>query len=135
GLGMGGMALAGWLAQGVQGSAHAINKAGSLRMQSYRLLAAVPVGTTRTDMFNEMERTAWSDELQQAAVRDGQQAALLAIQRYWRQHLAPALRDAHSPQEVSGQVTQFVGQIDALVSAFDSSTEHRIAQIVMLQRG
>ncbi|WP_416821698.1 nitrate/nitrite two-component system sensor histidine kinase NarX, partial [Cronobacter sakazakii] len=71
----------------------------------------------------------------QAAVRDGQQAALLAIQRYWRQHLAPALRDAHSPQEVSGQVTQFVGQIDALVSAFDSSTEHRIAQIVMLQRG
>lgn len=34
GLGMGGMALAGWLAQGVQGSAHAINKAGSLRMQS-----------------------------------------------------------------------------------------------------
>ncbi|WP_416821697.1 type IV pili methyl-accepting chemotaxis transducer N-terminal domain-containing protein, partial [Cronobacter sakazakii] len=54
GLGMGGMALAGWLAQGVQGSAHAINKAGSLRMQSYRLLAAVPVGTTRTDMFNEM---------------------------------------------------------------------------------
>ncbi len=91
---MGGMALAGWLAQGVQGSAHAINKAGSLRMQSYRLLAAVPVGTTRTDMFNEMERTAWSDELQQAAVRDGQQAALLAIQRYWRQHLAPALRDA-----------------------------------------
>ncbi|MCQ4051897.1 hypothetical protein FK514_27505, partial [Klebsiella pneumoniae] len=25
-----------------QGSAHAINKAGSLRMQSYRLLAAIP---------------------------------------------------------------------------------------------
>ncbi|EOL8988821.1 nitrate/nitrite two-component system sensor histidine kinase NarX [Cronobacter dublinensis] len=134
-LGMGGMALAGWLAQGVQGSAHAINKAGSLRMQSYRLLAAVPVGNTQTTMFYDMERTAWSDELEQAAVRDGQQAALQSIQRYWRQHLSPALRDARSPQEVSAQVAQFVGQIDALVSAFDSSTERRIAQVVMLQRG
>ncbi len=134
-LGMGGMALAGWLAQGVQGSAHAINKAGSLRMQSYRLLAAVPVGNTQTTMFNDMERTAWSDELEQAAVRDGQQAALQSIQHYWRQHLSPALRDARSPQEVSAQVAQFVGQIDALVSAFDSSTERRIAQVVMLQRG
>ncbi len=37
------MAVSGWLVQGVQGSAHAINKAGSLRMQSYRLLAAVPL--------------------------------------------------------------------------------------------
>ncbi len=41
-IGVAGMAVSGWLVQGVQGSAHAINKAGSLRMQSYRLLAAVP---------------------------------------------------------------------------------------------
>ena len=37
---------AGWC-NGVQGSAHAINKAGSLRMQSYRLLAAVPLNAER----------------------------------------------------------------------------------------
>lgn len=42
-IGLAGMAVSGWLVQGVQGSAHAINKAGSLRMQSYRLLAAVPL--------------------------------------------------------------------------------------------
>ncbi len=34
-IGLAGMAVSGWLVQGVQGSAHAINKAGSLRMQSY----------------------------------------------------------------------------------------------------
>ena len=33
-IGLAGMAVSGWLVQGVQGSAHAINKAGSLRMQS-----------------------------------------------------------------------------------------------------
>ena len=44
-LGVAGMGLAGWLVQGVQGSAHAINKAGSLRMQSYRLLAQIPLDT------------------------------------------------------------------------------------------
>lgn len=32
-IGLAGMAVSGWLVQGVQGSAHAINKAGSLRMQ------------------------------------------------------------------------------------------------------
>lgn len=42
-LGLAGMAVSAWLIQGIQGSAHAINKAGSLRMQSYRLLAAVPL--------------------------------------------------------------------------------------------
>ena len=41
-IGLAGMAVSGWLVQGVQGSAHAINKAGSLRMQSYRLLACAP---------------------------------------------------------------------------------------------
>lgn len=30
-IGLAGMAVSGWLVQGVQGSAHAINKAGSLR--------------------------------------------------------------------------------------------------------
>ena len=38
-IGVTGMAISGWLVQGVQGNAHAINEAGSLRMQSYRLLA------------------------------------------------------------------------------------------------
>jgi len=42
-LGIGGMSVAAWMAQSIQGNAHAINKAGSLRMQSYRLLASVPL--------------------------------------------------------------------------------------------
>lgn len=61
------MAVSGWLVQGVQGSAHAINKAGSLRMQSYRLLAAVPLSEKDKPLIKEMEQTAFSAELTRAA--------------------------------------------------------------------
>ncbi|MBI3310889.1 MAG: type IV pili methyl-accepting chemotaxis transducer N-terminal domain-containing protein, partial [Serratia liquefaciens] len=36
-LGVAGMSISAWMSQSIQGNAHAINKAGSLRMQSYRL--------------------------------------------------------------------------------------------------
>lgn len=75
-IGLAGMAVSGWLVQGVQGSAHAINKAGSLRMQSYRLLAAVPLSEKDTPLLKEMEQTAFSPELSRAAERDGQQEQL-----------------------------------------------------------
>ncbi|TGD06832.1 nitrate/nitrite two-component system sensor histidine kinase NarX, partial [Salmonella enterica subsp. enterica serovar Wilhelmsburg] len=42
-IGVAGMAVSGWLVQGVQGSAHAINKAGSVRMQRKRLRAGGPL--------------------------------------------------------------------------------------------
>lgn len=83
------MAVSGWLVQGVQGSAHAINKAGSLRMQSYRLLAAVPLSEKDTPLLKEMEQTAFSPELSRAAERDGQQEQLKSLQEYWRNELVP----------------------------------------------
>ncbi len=46
-IGLAGMAVSGWLVQGVQGSAHAINKAGSLRMQSYRLFGSSAIKRER----------------------------------------------------------------------------------------
>ncbi|SUX98672.1 nitrate/nitrite sensor protein NarX [Citrobacter koseri] len=82
-IGVAGMAISGWLVQGVQGSAHAINKAGSLRMQSYRLLAAVPLSAHDQKLLDEMKQTAFSPELTRAAERDGQQEQLRALQDYW----------------------------------------------------
>lgn len=89
-IGVAGMAVSGWLVQGVQGSAHAINKAGSLRMQSYRLLAAVPLRADDQKWVDEMEQTAFSPELTRAAERDGQQEQLRALQDYWHRELSPA---------------------------------------------
>ena len=96
-IGITGMAVAGWLGQGIQGSAHAINKAGSMRMQSYRLLSAVPLRASDTRLIADMERTTFTQELTQAAQRDGETARLEALQRYWRETLEPALRQARQP--------------------------------------
>lgn len=133
-IGVAGMAVSGWLVQGVQGSAHAINKAGSLRMQSYRLLAAVPLDANDQPLLEEMERTAFSPELTRAAKRDGQQAQLKALQDYWHTELAPGLSHAQNADAVAEDVTQFVAGLDKLVTAFDHSTELRIERVVMLHR-
>lgn len=133
-IGVAGMAVSGWLVQGVQGSAHAINKAGSLRMQSYRLLAAVPLGADDQRLVEEMEQTAFSQELTRAAERDGQQRQLKALQDYWHSELSPGLQHASSREAVAADVNRFVTGLDQLVSAFDHTTEMRIVRVVMVHR-
>ena len=133
-IGLAGMAVSGWLVQGVQGSAHAINKAGSLRMQSYRLLAAVPLSEKDKPLIKEMEQTAFSAELTRAAERDGQLAQLQGLQDYWRNELIPALMRAQNRETVSADVSQFVAGLDQLVSGFDRTTEMRIETVVLVHR-
>lgn len=133
-IGVTGMAISGWLAQGIQGSAHAINKAGSLRMQSYRLLAAVPLHPADQQLLDEMEQTAFSPELEKAAERDDQKPQLSALQNYWQSQLAPGLRQAHNAQTVATDVAGFVSRIDTLVSSFDHTTELRVERVVLVHR-
>lgn len=133
-IGITGMSVAGWLGLGIQGSAHAINKAGSMRMQSYRLLSAVPLGADDERLINEMENTTFSQELIRAAQRDGETARLEALQDAWRAMLQPALRKARTADEVRIDVETFVGRIDSLVTAFDHTTELRIERIILLQQ-
>lgn len=132
-LGVAGMTLSGWLAQGIQGNAHAINKAGSMRMQSYRLLAAVPLSEKDNVLLDEMEKTTWSPDLQMAAEQDGQQGKLAALQYYWRGELEPALRQAETPEQIRPRIADFVRRIDNLVTIFDSTTEARLRRIIQLQ--
>ena len=131
-LGLAGMAVSAWLTQGIQGSAHAINKAGSLRMQSYRLLAAVPLRPDDDSLIHEIEQTAWDPELKHIAERDGEHPQLDALQDYWHSRLEPALRQASTREQVKPAVAQFVAQIDDLVSGFDRTTEQRISRVIVL---
>ncbi|HDR2861704.1 TPA: nitrate/nitrite two-component system sensor histidine kinase NarX [Enterobacter asburiae] len=133
-IGVTGMAISGSLVQGVQGNAHAINEAGSLRMQSYRLLAAVPLTHNDQPLIDEMERTAFSHELERAATRDGQESQLKSLQGYWHSQLKPGLEGAQRADAVSQDVAGFVARIDALVSSFDQTTEHRIDRVVVVHR-
>ncbi|EMH4160823.1 nitrate/nitrite two-component system sensor histidine kinase NarX [Pluralibacter gergoviae] len=133
-IGLTGMTISARVVNGVQGSAHAINKAGSLRMQSYRLLAAIPLAEKDAPLLAEMNRTVFSPELIKAARRDDQQYQLRALQRYWQTELAPSIQRADSQQRVASQVSGFVSRIDQLVTAFDHTTEKRIQRVVLMQQ-
>lgn len=133
-IGVTGMAISGRLVHGVQGSAHAINKAGSLRMQSYRLLAAIPLKPDDQRLLDEMNHTVMSPELIEAARRDGQQQKLRLLQTYWQSELSPSLKQARSQDIVAQEVASFVNRIDQLVTSFDQTTEKRIRHVVWVHR-
>ncbi|ADO48311.1 nitrate/nitrite two-component system sensor histidine kinase NarX [[Enterobacter] lignolyticus] len=133
-IGVTGMTISARLANGIQGSAHAINKAGSLRMQSYRLLAAIPLNAQDQKLLDEMNATVLSTELRNAARRDGQVQQLSALQQYWQSELSPNMQRAQSQSAVSDEVAGFVNRIDLLVTAFDHTTEERIERVVWVHR-
>lgn len=132
-IGVAGMAVSGWLVQGVQGSAHAINKAGSLRMQSYRLLAAVPLDAKDQKLLDEMEQTAFSPELTRAAERDGQQKQLKALQDYWHNELSRGY-STRKTRTRSQKMSRALWRAGSLVTSFDHTTELRIERVVLVHR-
>ncbi|HHJ4622221.1 nitrate/nitrite two-component system sensor histidine kinase NarX [Raoultella ornithinolytica] len=133
-IGVAGIGISARLVHGVQGSAHAINKAGSLRMQSYRLLAAIPLTEGDSKLLDDMNATVFSEELQNAALRDGQDSQLKALQQYWQLELAPGMKHAQNQATVATDVASFVDRIDHLVTSFDHTTEQCIRYVVWLQR-
>ncbi|HDT6594307.1 TPA: nitrate/nitrite two-component system sensor histidine kinase NarX [Raoultella ornithinolytica] len=133
-IGVAGIGISARLVHGVQVSAHAINKAGSLRMQSYRLLAAIPLTEGDSKLLDDMNATVFSEELQNAALRDGQDSQLKALQQYWQLELAPGMKHAQNQATVATDVASFVDRIDHLVTSFDHTTEQRIRYVVWLQR-
>ena len=104
-------------------------------MQSYRLLASVPLTQADQPLIDEMERTAFSPELGRAAIRDGQQSQLKALQGYWHTQLEPGLKRAEDRETVARDVAGFVSRIDPTWSpASDRTTELRIDRVVMVHR-
>ncbi|CRY54128.1 nitrate/nitrite sensor protein NarX [Yersinia intermedia] len=132
-LGLAGMTISSWMAQSIQGNAHAINKAGSLRMQSYRLLSMVPLDDRDLPYLVALEQDKTSRDLQQALTREGLTSQYQQIERYWQDTLKPQLIQAKHPDEVAASVADFVHQLDALVLAIDHKTEQRLLLVTLIQ--
>lgn len=132
-LGLAGMTISSWMAQSIQGNAHAINKAGSLRMQSYRLLSMVPLDQDDLPYLAALEQDKTSSDLQHALQREGLTGQYRQIERYWQTTLKPQLLQAKQPTDVSTSVADFVHQLDALVLAIDHKTEQRLLLVTMIQ--
>ena len=93
------MGISAWMSQSIQGNAHAINKAGSLRMQSYRLLAQVPLDERHEALIRELERDENSPDLQRSVEQEGLTQPFNALRDYWQQTLQPRLRSAQQPAD------------------------------------
>ncbi|QHB32890.1 nitrate/nitrite two-component system sensor histidine kinase NarX [Yersinia canariae] len=132
-LGLAGMTISSWMAQSIQGNAHAINKAGSLRMQSYRLLSMVPLDKGDLPYLAALEQDKTSGDLQHALQREGLTSQYQQIERYWQTTLKPQLLQAKQPGDVAANVADFVHQLDALVLAIDHKTEQRLLLVTMIQ--
>lgn len=132
-LGLAGMTISSWMAQSIQGNAHAINIAGSLRMQSYRLLSMVPLEQNDLSYLAALERDKTNQELQQALQREGLTQQYQQIEHYWQTTLKPQLQQARHPDEVAASVADFVHQLNALVLAIDHKTEQRLLRITLIQ--
>jgi two-component system, NarL family, nitrate/nitrite sensor histidine kinase NarX len=132
-LGIAGMTLSSWMAHNIQDSAHAINKAGSLRMQSYRLLSVVPLNKNNLPYLTALEQDKTSSDLQRVLQREGLASQYQQIERYWQTMLKPQLLQARHPDEVTANVADFVYQLDALILAIDHKTEQRLLRVTMIQ--
>ena len=132
-LGVAGMSISAWMSQSIQGNAHAINKAGSLRMQSYRLLAQVPLDARSESLIRELDQDANSPDLQHSVTQEQLTEQFQALCRYWQSTLLPRLREAQQPADAAPQVAHFVSQLDTLVSDIDHHTERRLLTVTLVQ--
>lgn len=128
-----GMGLTNQITESVQGNAHAINKSGTLRMQSYRFLSEIPLGGHSQQYLNDFESDLTLLSGMKAVSPAKIQQQFLAIEQTWRQKLRPALEAAKQPEEARAPVAAFVGQIDSLVSAIDHQTESTIRLVAAIQ--
>ncbi|OON40338.1 hypothetical protein BTJ39_07935 [Izhakiella australiensis] len=129
---LGGVLLSAWLTRSVDGNAHVINNAGSLRMLSYRLLAEVPVKEEDQAVFARIRHLLWQPEIKSAADNAGLKPSLQALQQQWLQIIEPSLRTAQNREMVKTQVAAFVDNINKLVQTLDNRTTRRLEQIARM---
>lgn len=126
-----------------QGMAAAVNQAGTLRMQSYRIglamrgaLAAGENGAAAvTDLADEFGQRLVDPRLVDAlptVASDPVRLAYTRIQRLWVEELFPALQRG-AGQEYLHRVDGFVEEIDDLVRLLERRTEHRIRLLSVIE--
>ena len=142
-----GMSVSGLVAESTQGSGEAINRAGSLRMQSWRMTSfylATPIASPDSprrmhDAILGFEATLNSEAIRVMLPRDSDNtltATYRQMQQTWQERIRPKFqavadgRAASSDSAARGplleDMTQFVDHIDLLVKRMEDTTEAKI---------
>ncbi|MEC9482728.1 MAG: type IV pili methyl-accepting chemotaxis transducer N-terminal domain-containing protein [Halomonas sp.] len=131
------------IADTASGDAAAINQAGSLRMQAYRLLSTrlqAPMDdevlARQLERFDTVLDSPVIGELIPDDPRHPLADRYAAVVEMWEDMLRPALLTAEvrPPQALAAQVVKFVSEVDSLVSQLQQEAESRI-QILRLFQG
>jgi two-component system nitrate/nitrite sensor histidine kinase NarX len=157
-LALGGMASAVFVARTTHGEAAAVNQAGSLRMQSYHIAAALeasrtsgtkPFGDINTQIQEFEQRLTHSrlTDVVETTNRKSIQVAYQVVEEQWQQTIAPMLRGyserssnrllESSPDRTRSAfraaVHGFVADIDNLVRLLEEDAESRIHMLGLFQ--
>lgn len=131
-----------YVAETAHDDAAAINKAGSLRMQSYRIAALLHEGPASreavTEAADEFQRIL-ADPALRDTVRGSEtpERRYQGVRRQWEQSLRPGLT-ATGPGGAAGsaylaRVDGFVESVDAMVAALQHQAERRIQWLRIIQ--
>ncbi len=143
-----GMTVSGLVAESTQGSGEAINRAGSLRLQSWQmasmyLAAPLPAGggsgARMTEAMRSFEATLESPAIQAMLPRTPNIEPALTyhqIRSEWLEHIrprfqtladgCPASQDASARAALLAEIGQFVDRINHLVKRLEETTEAKI---------
>lgn len=129
-----------YLADALTHDAEAINQAGSLRMQAWRLADTQQQGEQELLALHieQLEKTIHSGALVSSLRQHGDDelARLYAgLVNQWQDVMYPALASPSQPVQYRDVVADFVAQLNHFVNALQSSTENKLAMIRALQIG
>ena len=137
-----------FIAESSKGDAAAINLAGSLRMQSYRIATRLqnPIGFETshtgevTHEISEFERRLerlWQTGVIGPTPGDPRNRMLRTIESFWRETLKPILQASATGDSSSiaylSQVDDFVARLDAFVKLLEQDTEAKILLLRLVQ--
>ena len=137
-----------FIAESSKGDAAAINLAGSLRMQSYRIATRLQhFAETRNRSrrgvareISEFERRLdhlWRTGAISAAEDNPRNRTLTTIESFWRENLRPILQtsaaDLTPPTAYLRQVDDFVAKLDAFVKLLEQDSEAKILLLRLVQ--
>lgn len=130
-----------YLADALEGDAEAINQAGSLRMQAYRLAFTAEHGPHELleERIEMLERTLRSSSLRSALHRHGSTelpALHAGVLQHWVERMRPLL-DAQPAQvdDYRREAPEFVSELDAFVRTLQEASEGKLGVIRALQAG
>ncbi len=139
GFSLAGMLATLYLADALAGDAEAINQAGSLRMQAYRLASTDPRSTPAllSERLEALQATLDSASLRSALLRHGSTrlpALHASVREHWQASMRPLL-DAQPPQleAYSDKVPALVNELNLLVRTLQEASESKLGVIRALQ--